>query len=157
MRSWFWLLCAVAACGEVVEAVWVQFNGDNDIVQVDVTAEGSTPGPAIEQDLLSTTGGSVIGAVTVDPGSGPVGTLHRVEVRLDKAYGPSVQRATVTFDAGDRGSETFEMVQDSADVSLWVLELRTYGTPDEQRSDTMTVELFELDTTGLLEIEDPES
>ena len=49
------------------------------------------------------------------------------------------------------------MVQDSADVGLWVLELRTYGTPDEQRSDTMTVELFELDTTGLLEIEDPES
>lgn len=139
-----WALVGLWACGDAEDSVtWVQFNSGDDTVELEITATGTEPGEAVVADLTSTTGGAVVGQITVDPGSGPVGTLHRVTLQIEDAYDARVQRAELTFDAGDRGEETFSPVQDSADEGLWVLDLRTYGAEGEVRVDTLTVTLYE--------------
>ena len=125
---------------------WVAFNEDGDVVKVDVTAE-ATLGPAVSGDLKSTTGTQLVGTATVDPGSAPVGTEHIVTGDVATDYADIVGRATVSTDAGARGVEDHEMVQDSADHGHWQVTMQSLGTEGEVRTDTFTFHLFQPDTS----------
>ena len=106
---------------------------------------GSSPGEPIAADITSTTGSALIGSVWIDPGSGPPGTAHEVRVDVDRSYEEQVGRVEIVVDSPERGSGSFEMVQDSAQLFRWVLSLTSNGTEDENRTDTLTFRLYELE------------
>lgn len=122
----------------------VRFNNVGDEVEVQVTTS-SDLGDPVTVDLHSTTGAVVVGEVTVDPGSGPVGTLHVVTIDMDDEYEDIVVRAALSIDAGVRGLDDFILTRDSADSGLWRLELESSGVEGEARTDVFTVELYEAD------------
>lgn len=134
----------LACDGEAApESVWVRFNAEDDAVGVSVTAS-DTLGPAATAELRSTSGERVLGQVSVDPGSGPVGTTHLVRVDLFEDYADAVGRAEIEADAGERGTWTIALEQDSADAGLWVRAVTSFGDVGEAREDVFTVRLFEL-------------
>lgn len=140
-RSSGWIVAAglaLAGCKED-ETVWVRFNGD-DAMQVAVTVE--PPGPPAIADLHSTTGSIVIGTATLDPGSGPPGTDHTLTLLVSDEYEDYVGRASVVVDAGPRGREEIELVQDSADHGLWWRVLTSVGGEGETRTDTFGFRLW---------------
>lgn len=123
------------------ETVWKAFNADSDVITVEVTA--SEVGDPVTAELRSTTGATIIGSATVDPGSGPVGTVHQVTVDVLDDFVDRVGRVEVIADSGDRGARTFSLLQDSADAGLWVVDVVSDGAEGEVRSDTFTFALFE--------------
>ncbi|MCB9665533.1 MAG: hypothetical protein H6732_15585 [Alphaproteobacteria bacterium] len=142
-----WALAGFAllgACdtGPTTQLVRRQFNGEDE-VPLQVTAKGPV-GEAREVDLTSTTGETVIGTLTIDPGSGPVGTVHRVTVRVGAAWADRIEEAELEADAGERGARTLAFEPDSADERLWVLNLKSVGTDGEARKDVFRVYLYEL-------------
>lgn len=113
---------------------WVQFSSDDDHVEVPITRL-ETVSPAIVLDLTSSTGTVVIGTATIDPGSAMVGDTLRVTVDIDDDYMKQVDRLDLEIDSGERGVTTLDLLQDSADDSLWVLDLTAYGRDGESRTD----------------------
>lgn len=134
-------LLLLFACKGDGEITWVAFNWDQDRVEIEVT-DGDV-GEPVTADLHSTTGNEVVGSVSVDPGSGPVGTDHTVVIEVFDDWQEQVDRATTATDAGDRGATEHEMVRDSADHGLWQLVLRSLGEEGETRTDTFTFRLYE--------------
>jgi hypothetical protein len=133
-------VCVLAAASCDGDTAWVRFNADTDGVDV---AVGGVVGEPVDVTLRSTTGTLVVGEASVSPGSGPVGTVHQVVVRVDDAYTDRVGRVSVTADAGERGERTFLLVHDSADVGLWIVDVASAGQPDEIRTDHFSIALFE--------------
>lgn len=134
-------LFVLSACPATGEITWVQFNGSDDTLEVNVTASTDL-GDVRVINLTSTTGANEVGTAQVDPGSGPVGTDHELLVTVDDAYQEVVGRVTVVADAGDRGNAEHELIQDSADHGYWVLSLTSLGAEAEERVDTFTVVLW---------------
>ena len=135
-------------CNKDEGAVWVRFNGDQDNYDISVTAD-ETLGDGVQHELTSTTGASVVGTVDITPSSGPVGTDHRILVALDAVYEERVQRVDVVSDSGSRGVLRFTMEQDSAELYKWVLDVTSMGVVGEERVDTLTFELFEVQEAAL--------
>lgn len=130
---------ALAGCpGD--EEEWSRFNAATDVLEVQVGAEIGDP-TTIE--LHSTTGSNVVGEATITPGSGPVGTDHELTVMVAPGYEDAVERVSVQTDAGDRGIEVHELVQDSAEHGLWWRILTSVGETDETRTDTLEIQLWE--------------
>jgi hypothetical protein len=148
------LYLGLLGCNKDDGAVWVRFNGDEDLAELQVTA-GLELGEDVVVDLTSTTGATVVGTATLTPGSGPVGTDHRVLIALGEDYSERVQRVEVVVDSGARGERTFSFDQDSADLWKWVLDLTSYGVDGEERIDTLSFELYEVQDAPLPEIEEP--
>ncbi|TNE89246.1 MAG: hypothetical protein EP330_12480 [Deltaproteobacteria bacterium] len=142
MSRFVFLALALAGCTDGTDTDWFLFNSEEDVIEVQVTA-GSETGDAVTIDLHSTTGAVVIGTAELTPGSGPVGTEHRLVVQVGDTWEEDVERVTVSADAGERGTETFLMNQDSADHGLWVLDLQSAGSEGEIRTDRLTVQLFQ--------------
>ena len=111
-------------------------------LEIEVTA-GDELGEPLSIDLNSTTGAEVVGSATATPGSGPVGTEHALRVEVLEAWEDQVTRVAVSADSGSRGTELFELRQDSADYGLWVLDLRSSGEEGEARQDIWTIQLFQ--------------
>jgi hypothetical protein len=135
---------ALTGCEEEIETTWVQFNADNDSVEVEVGS--ATIGDAVTGTLHSTSGAIEIGSFSVNPGSAPVGTDHLVEVVVDNDWEEQVDRATLLADSGARGSDEYELRQDSADHGHWWVEVTSSGDPAEIRTDVFTVFLYEEET-----------
>lgn len=151
VRSVLWTLplcIPLAACDEDSGLSWVRFNDEGDTVEVEITDE-DTLGDPVVADLHSTTGATILGTVTVDPGSGPVGTEHLVVVSLEEDYAEQVRRVDLTVDSGDRGVSDFELEQDSADRGKWVVPLTSYGVEGEERTDELTITLFSVEDADL--------
>jgi hypothetical protein len=123
------------------ESAWEAFNADGESVEVEVTASEEL-GAAVERELFSTTGAVLVGTATVDPSSGPVGTDHEVLIQVDDAFEADIARVTVETDAGERGLEEHELVQDSADHGSWWRSLTSAGDEGEERTDTFTFHLW---------------
>ncbi len=121
--------------------VWVQFNGDEDVIDVPVTASDEL-GPAATIDLTSTTGEVIVGSATVDPSRGPVGSSHRITVHVLDSFSETVTKVEVEADAGDRGVQTLTLAQDSADAGVWVLDVTSQGVVGEQRTDSFAFLLW---------------
>lgn len=133
------LLAAVAGCDKNAEE-WSRFNATTDVLEIQVGAEVGDP---VTIELHSTTGSNVVGEATVTPGSGPVGTDHEVTVLVADEYEAVIERVSVQSDAGDRGVEVHELVQDSAEHGLWWRILTSVGEEGETRTDTFEVQLWE--------------
>lgn len=141
------LLASVLSSGGCPDAgstqlVRRQFNGE-DAVDLQVTARGPVGAP-LELDLTSSTGETLVGTLIIDPGSGPVGTKHKVTVRVGAAWADRIDSVDLTVDAGDRGERTVSLEPDSADARLWVQVMQSVGAEGEVREDTFTVLLYEL-------------
>lgn len=133
-------LLAVAACNKGEEVVPVQFNGDDDILVVCVGTGDCEP--VGEIDLRSTNESTLIGTASVDPASGPVGTLHTVSVDVDDTWQDQVIKVTAEF-ISERGDQDWLLQQDSADHGNWEIEVQSLGDPDESREDQIILRLFE--------------
>ena len=123
------------------ESPWSAFNGEGESVEVAVTASDDLGDP-VSVDLFSTTGAVPVGTGTVNPGSGPVGTDHDVTVIVEEAFEGEVLRVTVETDAGDRGVDEHELIQDSAEHGLWWRSLTSSGEEGEERTDTFMFHLW---------------
>lgn len=134
------LLCLAPACNEDETLGLVRFNNPADTLTVQVTAAGDV-GEPIETNLRSNTGSVIVGMATIDPGSGPVGTDHQVQVWVEPDYQDRVIRSRVVA-TGERGEQIHPMQRDSAEPRLWQLQLRSYGSEGEVRSDTFAIELW---------------
>ncbi len=120
------------------EEVRERFNQD-DTFEVSV---GEEILPTAEATLSSTTGSVEVGLITLDPGGGPPGTLHTLEVWVDAEYAGEVDAASVVIDSGERGERTLELVPDSADERLYWIELQSVGDEGETRTDVFNLQLW---------------
>jgi hypothetical protein len=140
-------LALLLGCDTAEEESYSQYNADDE--QVTITIGGEEL-PAVSTLLHSTTGQLEIGTGSVDPGGGPVGTVHRVLVEIADEYASDVDRVTVRTSSGDRGDDEFELDNDSAGEGIWALEITSVGEDGESREDTLTFRLWEStgDTAG---------
>lgn len=137
-------LLALGLCNkkaDTTDLVWVQFNSDDDVIDVPVTASDEL-GPPVTIDLMSNTGEVVVGTASLDYGSGPVGTSHQVTVHVLDSFTDLVTKVEISADAGDRGVQTLLMEQDNADASVWVLDITSQGVVGEVRTDSFTFLLW---------------
>lgn len=136
MTTWLALL----GCTADEETSYDQYNDADESVVISVgTAEFL---PAVSVALHSSTGAVEVGLGSVDPGGGPVGTVHTVLVEVFDEYASSVSRASVRLDSGERGVDEYDLDADSAGEGIWVLELESVGESDESREDTLTFRLW---------------
>lgn len=140
------LLLVFFGCGDEDTTQYVQFNADDDTIEIEVG--GADTLPLRQADLHSNTGSELVGTVTVDPGGGPADTVVTVTVLVDDAYTQLVDRATVRTDSGARGEDEYEMVPDSANESLYWLELKAVADPGEVRTDVFTIRLWDNPDAG---------
>lgn len=136
----------LAACGDPAAdptLEWARFNGEEDVATIEVTAGGEAGAP-VTIELRSTSGASRVGEATIDPGSGPVGTVHTVLVTIDEDYVERVRRAEVETATESRGTWTIPLEQDSAEAALWIRDIVSLGADGETRTDTFRFELYEL-------------
>ncbi len=137
--AWAWAVAA--GCNQEAD-VWVQFNGDDDVADLEVTASDAVGDP-LAVDLTSSTGTVLIGDVWIDPGAGPVGTEHQITLSVAEEFEERVAVAQIEV-TSDRGAHSYEMVQDSAEGWRWVLSLTSLGLEGEVRTDTLRFRLFEV-------------
>lgn len=129
----------LGACKKGDELEYDRFNG-NDYVDVEVTASEILP--AVSTDLRSNTGAVLVGLATVDPGGAPIGTSGEVTLEVGDAWAEDVELVVLRVDSGERGEETFDMLQDSADHAYWFLRLESLGDEGEVRTDRFYFELY---------------
>ena len=70
------LALTVLACSQEEEITYNQFNWGEDKLTIYVGMQEKLPRAAIE--LHSTTGLRIVGSAEVDPGGGPINTLHTI-------------------------------------------------------------------------------
>jgi len=134
------LILSLAACKGGDELVVRPFNNAADSIQIEV-APGDVGDP-ITVNLTSNTGAVVIGSATVDPGRGPVGTNHLLLVEVADDWEDRIDFVSITS-TGARGEEEYQMRQDAADPGFFDLTLTSLGAPDEVRTDTWKIILWE--------------
>ncbi len=146
MRRWAeptLALILLAGCESDEEETYVQFNADDEALSVEVgAAEAGEPSSIT---LHSTTGEIEIGTATVDPGSGPIGTEHTITVEIFNNYEHMVDRVSVRTDSGDRGEDEFDLRPDSADEGYYERALVSVGEDGEQRTDTLTIFVWDVE------------
>lgn len=131
----------------------LRYNDAGDVVFIDVGVTTDTS--ARSTDLHSGVGRAVIGLASVDPGAGPVGTLHRVVVEVFDEYQDDVTRVSVALDAGERGVTDVDLDHDLADVGLWAIEVETLGAPSESRTDAARFRLWTSASGGVADTSSP--
>jgi len=133
---------------------WTRFNSEMDVLEVHVTqseevvdVEGCELGTTCI-DLHSRIEGAVIGTASVNPASGPVGTLHKVLAIVGDDWEEQVGRVSLSID-GPRGVEEFDLEQDRANPGAWGMTLESVGAMGkngEERVDVVTILLWEAET-----------
>ncbi len=136
----------LGGCIETDETVWLAFNSGDSAVEVTVGSMELLP-PA-ETILTSTTGEVQVGYATVDPGGGPIGTVHIVRIEVAAEFAAEVDRASVRTDSGPRGEDEFDLLRDSAGAGIWVGEIESVGEEGEVREDSLTFLLWQAETSS---------
>lgn len=137
-------LC-VLGCTTETETSWTQYNAADNTVSIEVgAAEVTDP---VSVTLMSNTGSVELGTGTVDPGGGPIGTVHHVTVQVSEDYASDIGRASVRLDAGERGEDEYDMDADATGEGYWVVDLTSVGDEGETRTDTLTFRLWTEDTS----------
>ena len=136
------LLLALSVLGcDRDDLTYDQINATDDVVEI---AVGGEVLPAITLDLHSSTGQVVIGEVTVDPGGGPADTEHEVYVTIDDDYVGLVDHASIATASEGRGARDFDMAPDSAEEGLFHLVIVSVADDGEARTDSFTIQLWEV-------------
>jgi hypothetical protein len=136
-------LVAASACNKDDEPTYTQFNAEDESLEIDVGAAKLEPAKTIT--LYSSTGEVTVGTAKVDPGGGPIGTEHAIVVIVEDAYQNVVDRVSVRTSSPERGDDEYDMDPDSADEGFYKLTLVSVGEPDEVRTDTFTIRLWDED------------
>ena len=136
------LLFALLACEQSEEVDYSQFNLTEDQIIVSIGGETTADADTI---LHSSTGIVEVGSATLSPGGGPIGTTHNLTVIVSDEYEDLVSRVSVKIDSGDRGEEEFELVSDSADEGLHMLDIVSVGDEGELRDDILYIRLWHND------------
>jgi hypothetical protein len=140
------LFALLWGCTEDTASSWIQFNAQDNSMEVVVgSVEELDP---VNTMLTSTSGETQVGMAWMDPGGGPVGTVHEIRVEIVPDYETQVERASVRTQSGDRGEDEFDLTRDSAGLGLWIGEIQSVGEAGEVRTDTLTVRLWQEDTSG---------
>ena len=143
MRSSFLLsLLVLGACSEDAEVAYDRFNATGE--GFDVVVGTSELGEMVSIELLSSTGAITIGQASIDPDSGPSGTLHLVEVEIAEDYVQQVDRVSVEIDAGERGVQTIDLLADSAAESLYRLDIESFSEEGEERTDVIEIQVWDI-------------
>lgn len=140
------MLLFLWACTEETETSWTQFNAEDNTLEVVVGSVDELE--AVDILLTSTTGEVQVGVASVDPGGGPVGTIHHVRAEVVDEFAEQVDRTSVRTSSGDRGEDEFDLVRDSAGIGIWVGEIQSVGDEGEVRTDTLTIRLWQEDSAG---------
>lgn len=139
------VLFVVAGCTSDTEVSWTQYNASDNAVNIEVGAAEFTEPVSVV--LTSNTGAVELGTGSVDPGGGPVGTLHTITVQVADEYASDIGRASVRLDSGDRGVDEFDLEADATGEGYWVVELTSVGNTDEVRTDSLTFRLWTENTS----------
>ena len=142
MKAVLPILGLLAAC-EGAEPTYTQFNASGE--SLEITVGGTDVTSVVALDLHSTTGATVVASAQVDPGGGPVGTLHTVEVEIDEIYAHVVDRVSLAITAPGHPDRSLDLRLDSAVEGLYSIEILSSGEEDESRSDTFLFELWDLE------------
>lgn len=140
------LVLSLVACKDDKEATWTQYNATDESVEIHVGAADVEP--AVSVTLHSNTGAVEIGTGSVDPGGGPIGTVHTVRVEVAEEYAADIDRASVRTNSGDRGEDEYDLTADSTGEGLWLFELESQGESGESRTDSFTFRLWTADDQG---------
>jgi hypothetical protein len=145
----------LAGCSGDDEIEWVQFNTSGDTLLVGVGTDEAVPqSPRCTDEpslceglsgcicLRSSLSAHDVGTAIIDPTHGPVNTRHTLAVEVLDEFEDIVQRVSVVA-SGPRGEDELELRQDSADPGSWRVQLESLGAPDEVRTDTLEVRLWE--------------
>ena len=135
------LIPGLTACKGDEESEWLQWNADDDQIQVEVGIDELLD--EVEISLRSSTGEVDVGVARVDPAGGPIGTLHEIVIIVDDDYADAVDRASIRTDSGDRGTDEYDLARDSAEEGVYKLTIESDGAPAEVRTDTFTFRLWE--------------
>jgi hypothetical protein len=140
---WSSLVFLCVSCTDDAEVTYEQFNAsDEDLI----VAVGDEVGAVQEIVMFSNTGTVEIGVGSVDPDSGPVGTVHTIEVSIYDSWAHMVDGVDISVSSSERVEQEFSLVSDSAEEGLYRLEITSAGYEDEARTDTIT--LLVLDIVG---------
>ena len=140
MRALAPMLLALIACKGDDEVQYTRFNGDDDVLVVEVGVSDLLD--PVETVLTSSTNEVEVGLAWVDPGGGPVGTDHGVVVQVYDVYQSEIDRVTVRARSPGRGEDEYALTQDSADEGVWKINLTSVGAEGESRSDELQVLLW---------------
>jgi hypothetical protein len=140
------LLFLLGGCIETDETTWVAFNSADSAVEVTVGSMELLPPE--ETILTSTTGEVQVGYATVDPGGGPIGTVHIVRIEVAEEFATEVDRASVRTSSGTRGEDEFDLLRDSAGAGIWVGEIESVGEEGEIREDSLKFLLWQAETSS---------
>ena len=134
------ILAGLLGCNKAEEVLYEQYNHDNDILTVSVGTEDILDPVSI--DLYSSSGLVVIGSSTIDPGGGPIGTEHEIQVVILDDYKEDVARVSLRTDSPGRGEDEYDLDQDSAEEGYFKTILESVGEPGEQRTDDLTIRVW---------------
>ena len=132
----------LGACTEGDEVLYDRFNASGEEFSVEVGSE--TLGDLATLELKSSTGAVVVGSASVDPDAGPAGTLHLIEVQVEDDFVHQVDKVSVEIDAGERGVQTYDLLGDSADESLYRIEIESVADDAETRIDVFEIQLWDV-------------
>lgn len=136
-----WILLSFCGCEETAEDP-NQFNAQDESLEVivgitDIQEETS-------RTLYSTTGLVEVATASISPGGGPVGTVHQIQVQIFEEYMEDVQEVRIDVDSGERGTQQYTLIPDSAQPNLFVLDLESMGGEEEEREDIFLFSLWDL-------------
>ena len=138
-------LVVFAGCNKADDTSWSQYNAEDNTVSIDVGA--AEVEDAVSVTLTSNTGSVELGSGTVDPGGGPIGTMHTISVVVSDDYASDIDRVSVRLDSGDRGEDEYDLDADATGEGYWVYQLYSVGDEGETRTDTLTFRLWEAVTS----------
>lgn len=135
-----WIGLSLFSCEETEEDP-NQFNAQDESLEIlvgisDIQDDAS-------KTLYSTTGLVDIATATISPGGGPIGTYHQIQVLIFEEYMEEVQEVRIDIETGVRGTQQYTLTPDSAQPSLYVLELESVGNEEEERTDVFYFSLWD--------------
>jgi hypothetical protein len=137
------VLLTLLGCAEEDVVEYEQLNSSEDALEIQVGLQEESA--ALTLDLNSNTGAFVVGTATIEPGGGPVGTLHTLTVLItDEDLANKVDLVSVITSAQGRSDEEFDLVADSADETFFRTELVSVGGDEEQRTDLLYVRVLDV-------------
>lgn len=139
--AWFSLLGMLVSCEET-QADPNQFNAHDESLSILVGIADLQDPQA--RSLFSSTGIVEVATAQISPGGGPIGTLHQIQVEIAEEYTENIQEVRINIDSGTRGYLEYILTQDSAQTSLYFLELESVGEEGEEREDVFVFSLWDL-------------
>jgi hypothetical protein len=134
-------LLGIKAC-EDDKLEYAAFSSHDDVVHVKVGA-----GYLLEDvstEILSNTGINVVGEAMVSPGGGPIGTEHMLTATVSEENQYIVDRVSVEISSPHRPERELDLVRDSEDRGLFVLDLVSVGEEGESRTDIFNFKFWDV-------------